>query len=256
MRSNLRRESGVSLTELLVAAVVLSVVLGAVFLRVKQARLEVGQKARLAAERIRRELLSAGYNTPADVMSISEAEASSVTFSVDTDDDGTAERVTFSPSGTNIVRTSQLLDANGNPSGSPTSQAVASNISALVFTYLISGIVPGSFVRDTRSPWQDGMESLLRCWGFVALAQSNSNSNANSSGSGQSSVASGDRGQIIRINFGVNSFASENNPFSGEPISVALNSDVTLRRDSVMGFLSVPGGGNANTNTNANRNSG
>ena len=68
----------------------------------------------------------------------------------------------------------------------------------------------------------------------------------------------------MRINVGVTSYASSNNPLTGDPISVTIYTDVTLRTGSgIAGYVTSTSSGNANANasnasaanTNANANS-
>ena len=189
MNSAHRKSQGFTLLEVLLVVAVLMVVLGAVFLlvtqnqrtyQIQQSQIEAGQNARLAAERIGRELLSAGYNTPAGVTPIAQADQSTIAFSGDTNDDGTSERVTFSYAPDIITRTTQPLDANGNLTGTATSQQLASNISALIFAYFVSTGDAGSFVSNPASHETSPIARLLRRWGFITMAAQNSNSNSNS----------------------------------------------------------------------------
>ena len=132
MNSKSENQRGFPLIGILTVVAVLLVVLGAVFLLItqnqrtyliQQSQLEAGQNARLAAERIGRELLSAGYNTPAGVTPINQAEQTLIAFSGDANNDGTAERITFSLSGTDITRTTQPLDSSGNLTGTANSHS-------------------------------------------------------------------------------------------------------------------------------------
>jgi type II secretory pathway component PulJ len=104
-----RADSGYSLSDLLVATAVVGLVMAALLgilqsgtatYRWGAARVEAQQSARLALERVAKELRSAGYDpTSAGIAAVVTAEPSRVAFQWDLDGDGvvdpTRERVTF-----------------------------------------------------------------------------------------------------------------------------------------------------------------
>jgi type IV pilus assembly protein PilW len=136
----MKGRGGYALTELLVAAAVLGLVMAAVLVILRSgsaayrwgsARIEAQQSARAALERMAKELRSAGYDpTGAGIEAIAIAEPARVAFSWDLNGDGavdpTRERVTF------LLRPGESIlrrDAGGG------AQPIINGVKRLALTY-------------------------------------------------------------------------------------------------------------------------
>jgi type IV pilus assembly protein PilW len=145
----MRRDTGLSVIELLVAITLFAIFLGGAlsFYLVHQRamvrgqeKIEVHQNARVALASVARELRMAGYDPGGTIprldppTAIQSADADALTFLADVDRDGELDRVTYRVAGTALVR--ETAAWTGESFSAAESSAVADGIVALSFEYL------------------------------------------------------------------------------------------------------------------------
>jgi prepilin-type N-terminal cleavage/methylation domain-containing protein len=149
-----RSQAGLTLLEVLVAATLFALFLGAALsfyvLHARaaargQEKIEVQQNARIALAVAAREIRTAGYDPDAVIASlptpaaIQEAGDHHVTFLADLDDDRRLDRITFRLDGSSLIR--EVSSWNGSSFSSPVPSEIAGGIAALAFDYF-DGSVP------------------------------------------------------------------------------------------------------------------
>jgi Tfp pilus assembly protein PilV len=141
-------QSGFSISELMVAVLVLSfVMLGVTTIYLSnqrafergQAQVETHQNARVGLEMLARELRMAGYD-PQDEISLQAtpsvfqvATTNTLTFLADVNGDDTLDRITYRQQGAQLIREFSSWDGSGFPS--PVVGVVAAGLSGFDFTY-------------------------------------------------------------------------------------------------------------------------
>jgi len=149
-----RGQAGLTLLEVLVAAALFALFLGAALsfylLHTRaaargQQKIEVQQNARVALAVAAREIRMAGYDPDAVIAqqstpaAIQDAGEHRLTFLADIDDDGKLDRVTFRLDGASLIR--ETSSWNGGSFSSPVPSEIAGGIAMLSFDYF-DGSVP------------------------------------------------------------------------------------------------------------------
>lgn len=171
----MRSQAGFSLVEMLIAAAVFVIVLFAIYLmlitnQVTYARgenkVEIQQNARVAIQRMAREIRMAGYDpSNASTTAILIANANSIDFVADLDGDDVTDWVRYHLQGSKLMRDSASW--NGVTWTPSVSSELAESLSALTFAYFdktntatatladIRRITLGVTVQDTAAGIQD-----------------------------------------------------------------------------------------------------
>lgn len=112
----LLNSAGFTATELIIVAALLSLLIGAIFMPLVTGQFywhrgesdaQVQRKARLAIERVVRDLRHAGFRSDASNY-VKSAGASEISFEADLDDDGSAETIRFFKDGESLKKGVQL----------------------------------------------------------------------------------------------------------------------------------------------------
>ena len=145
-----RNQSGFTLLEMLVSSAIFAIVLFAIYtMHITSQdtstrgvnKIEVQQNARVAKERMTREIRMAGYD-PSSAISVQGsptavqvATATTLTFIADVTGDGVSEQVTYQLQGTQLIRESaSWVGAAWTPTP-PASSELADSVITLSFTY-------------------------------------------------------------------------------------------------------------------------
>lgn len=171
----MRNHDGFTLPEMLISAVVFTIVLLAVYLMLMtnqityargENKVEIQQNARVAMRRMAREIRMAGYDpSSASTTAIQAANANSITFIADLDGNDVSDRITYRLQGNQVIRDSASW---GGGAWTPSvSSELADSVSALSFAYFdstdtatatladIRRITLGITVQDTTAGFQD-----------------------------------------------------------------------------------------------------
>jgi len=173
-------QRGFTLLEMLISSAVFVIVLFAVYLMLVTSQItyargenkvEIQQNARVAMQRMAREVRMSGYDpgsaipAQASQTAIQVANANTITFIADLDGDDVSDRITYRLQGNQVIRdNASWVGGAWTPS---VSSELADSVSALSFTYFdstdtatatlagIRRITLGITVQDTAAGFQD-----------------------------------------------------------------------------------------------------
>ncbi len=145
-----RNQSGFTLLEMLISSAIFAIVLFAIYtIHITSLdtstrgvnKIEVQQNARVAKERMAREIRMAGYDPSSAIpvqgspTAVQVATATTLTFIADVTGDGVSEQVTYQLQGTQLIRESaSWVGAAWTPTP-PASSELAESVITLSFTY-------------------------------------------------------------------------------------------------------------------------
>lgn len=170
-------QRGFTLLEMLVSSAVFVIVLFAVYLMLMTSQItyargenkvEIQQNARVAMQRMAREIRMSGYDpSNASTTAIQAANANSITFIADLDGDDISDQVTYRLQGNQVIRESASWVGGAWTPNPPVSSELADGVTALSFSYFdstdtatatlasIRRITLGITVQDTAAGFQD-----------------------------------------------------------------------------------------------------
>ncbi|MFQ5847190.1 MAG: PilW family protein [Candidatus Methylomirabilales bacterium] len=150
MTRKIQRQRGFTLLEMLISSAIFAIVLLAIYtMHITNQdtstrgvnKIESQQNARVAKERMAREIRMAGYD-PSDAIAaqssqvpVQLASANTLTFIADIDDNGVSDRVTYRLQGTQVIRETASWVGGAWTPNPPASSEMADNVTALSFTY-------------------------------------------------------------------------------------------------------------------------